>query len=324
MARVKRDPEALQRCFTDYDRHVEIVCCWNSWYEDVVPGCSFDRYPCRHVDGVDLTPDFAVDFENGYTLIGEVCLLPNQEDGFRRSVEQAGKYTGIAGGAEVLMLVPFDIAAESELRISRDQLLADDDPVVLLAYARNPNVAHERWEFARVLQKRTARVNDDFLGGDLSLGQRLCDQLKPLRVPIEYCFKNKLRHPFINDEPPSIYSAVYLCQKVAPLALSKEEFLLRRLDDEDLVIEVDADQLVMLCETELGVKMRVAWVKDALEILEEARLAKRVGQRYEIQLGKLRITHSGSRDLMKQIAERAGGPSADSEEAPPQEALQFD
>src|ERR1019366_8050780 len=119
-------------------------------YDSKVPECRFDRFPRRKGKGDDeLTPDFVVDFDNGHVLVGEACRLPMQEDGFRRSVAQAARYTGIAERADVVMLVPVDIAPESELRIHDGHLLEDDDPVILVAYSRNTNVVHERWEFLR-------------------------------------------------------------------------------------------------------------------------------------------------------------------------------
>ncbi len=308
MARKKYDAEQLQKDFSDYDRHVEIVCCWHSWYENKVSDCRFDRFPHRTTsDGREVTPDFVVDFDNGYVLVGEVCLLPNNAEGFARSVAQAFGYADIAKLADVAVLLPFDIAAECELRIHEQGLMADDDPVVLVAYARNSGVVvNDRWEFARSAATRSARFRDDFLGPELSLGVRLCDRLKPLRIAIEYCVAYKRLHPFINDEPPAIYSAAFLWMKVIPLTLTKEDLIMRRLEDEDLSVTTDPEHLQALCNAELAINMRMDWIRSGLELLREAGLSKKQGSDYVIHLGKLKVSKSGFRDLVRQIAELVG------------------
>jgi len=325
VAQKKYDGEQLRRSFSDYDQDVEVVCCWHSWYEKKVPRCAFDRFPRRTTpDGHEATPDFVVDFENGYVLVGEVCRLPNQEDGFQKSVAQALGYTRLGATTDVVVLVPFGHAPQSELRIRQQGLLEDDAPVVLLAHARNVVDANECWEFVRTAGGRSARFRDDFLGDDLSLGIRLCDQLGPLRVGIRYCMANKQTYPFINDQPPAIYAAVFLCMKVVPLALSEEDYLVHRLEDKDVAVLVTPEQLKSLCAERLAVKMPLDWIRSALELLNDAGLAKKQGGGYLISLVKLHVTKSGDRELMRQITHRLDPTPAPSSPPAAQTTLEVD
>lgn len=298
------DAARLLREHSDYDRHVDIVSCWHSWYESRVPGCTFDRFPSRAVeDDHVVTPDFVVDFECGYVLVGEVSEVPNHSDGFKKSVMQAAKYTAIKGGADVVWIVPFNRAAEVEKRICDEGLLDGDESVVLLAYVCNTAIVNDRWEFSRPADLRTARFQDDFLGDELSNGIYLCDNRKTRGMGMEHCIRNKVKNPFINDPPPAIYCALYVYEQVAPLLFSSEDFLEGRLADEDPEPVTSSERLKDLCEQELGVRLHMDWIRAGLELLADAGIATRRGKDWVIHLKKRGITKSGTRDLKTQLAE---------------------
>jgi hypothetical protein len=56
----------------------------------------------------------------------------------------------------------------------------------------------------------------------------------------------------------------------------------------------------------LGVTMRSGWIRSGLDLLVEAGLAKKQGGEYAVRLGKIPVSKSGSRDVVRQIAERIG------------------
>jgi hypothetical protein len=91
-----------------------------------------------------------------------------------------------------------------------------------------------------------------------------------------------------------------------PLELSKEDFINHRLDDEDLVIVTTPQRLQSLCESELGVTMNLDWIRGALDLLVEAGLTRKQGTDFAVHLGKLRVSKSGSREFVRQIAELVG------------------
>jgi len=322
MKRKRYDAAQLLREYVIYDQQVEIICCWHSWFVGKVPEGVFERFPHpAGPDGNEVTPDFLVDFaDRDYTLVGEVCRLPQQNDGFRRKVMRASSYQHLAEVADVALIVPVADGAECEQRIHEQALLADDDPTVLLGHSRDSSDIEERWVFQRTDAGRSARFRDDFLGAERSLGKRLCDQHQALRVPIHYCAANKLCFPLINDEPPAIYSAAYLRMKVVPEVLDPEEYILGRFEGREVSAVTSVEALRNICKDTLGVEMRSDWIRAGLDLLCDAELASRRGAEYTIHLTKMPVTRQGDRDVVRQIAARLG-PPPESEQPPDAEQI---
>ncbi|MBN1458054.1 MAG: hypothetical protein JXA57_00865 [Armatimonadetes bacterium] len=289
--------------WSNYDQQVDVVCCWHGRFEGFVGEGDFDHYPSYEMpDGRTLTPDFVVSFD-GYRLVGEICRLPRQPEGFTASVEQAKGYLSIGEEADVLMLVPHSIAAQAEKRMFDEGLLSNEQ-VIVASFVRNDGDATPCWLFARATQLRSPSFRDAFLG-EMSLHKTLTEDMDTIRVPFRYCFSERIRYPFMNDDPPAIYTACYLWQYIFSELLSVDEYQERLLSGEPLDIpDVSVDTIRVVCD-DAGIRIRPGWIRNALGLLVDAALAQTTdGTHYTIAYGKLRARPGGSRELHQQIAER--------------------
>ncbi|GAB4277164.1 MAG: hypothetical protein Kow0056_08370 [Coriobacteriia bacterium] len=321
------DYDALIVEFSTYDQYVDVVCCWHGWFEGYVGQGQFDHYPSRDLpSGKTVTPDFVVDF-NSYTLVGEVCRLPNQPEGFASSVDQAVGYLDISDQTDVMLLVPHTTAAESEKRMVDEGLLMDEQQIVVVGFVRNTD-AKPCWVFNRATQLRPTTFRDQHLG-DKSLDRILTQDMRSISIPIRRLFPMRDRFPFMNDDPPAIFTACYLWQFVFNQLLSEDEYLKRGVSGESLDIEgVTVQDLCNTCARN-GIRMRVSWVRSAMSLLVDAGLAERTeGDTYHIFYGKLRALSRGSHELHQQIAERLSksraSESAEDEVSPDQMSMDLD
>lgn len=297
------DLDTLLDRFSTYEQQVDVVCCWHSWYEGFVQDGEFDHYPRRDVGGVTVTPDFVVDFDDGYRLVGEICRLPNQADGFRRSVEQALGYKDIGGDADVMLLLRQPNAAECEKRMIDEQLVEDEDPLVVVSYLRDATDAKTCWWFARATRLRSASFRDEVLGKK-SLHVLMTEQMKSVPVPLKFGFAYRARYPFMNDDPPPSYTAAFLWQNIFNLVLGEDEYTERLVRGEATDISVTVAEIKQMCESN-GIHLKTGWASAALDLLVEARLAeKRADGAFDIRYGKIRATPGGSHEVHQQIAER--------------------
>lgn len=302
MKRTEYDLTDLITSFSNYDQYVDIVCCWHSYFEGFVGQGDFDHYPRIKVSPErSITPDFVVTFD-AYKLVGEICRLPNNPDGFCRSVGQAKGYLALGPEADVMLLLPHTTAKQSEKRMIDKGLLADEQ-VLVVSFVRNDGDAKPCWIFGRASELRDQSFRDDFLE-DKSLHKILTEQMKTIPMPMRFLFEQRMKHPFMNDQPPPLYTACFLWQHVFNQIRSPEEILEQRIKKEPPVLETTVPEIVAICR-KAGIKMESSWVKKALALLQDADLAESEdAKRYTIAHTKLRARRDGSRELRNLIAER--------------------
>jgi len=315
--------------FSNYDQSVEIVCCWHSWFADV-DGAVFDHYPCVDIGGVDCTPDFLVSFDEGYRLVGELCRLSMEHKGFKSSVEQAIGYSNLSPETDVMLLVPHDYADQAEKRMLDEGLLrteADSEPVVVLSFVRTDANRVTQWVFKRPTQFRKVSFRDQFVG-ELSLHRKMTVTLEGLKVPPKYWRDMKIRFPLCNDQPPALYIACVLWEKVFSAMLTDDDYVRYRIEKlRHLPLHVTPQTVREACEEQLGVKVKTGWIRDALELLEEARLAERPNktkEEFDIKFGKVLVPGSTHNELHLLILDRLfgnGEPEPGADSAPQQETL---
>lgn len=294
----------LRESYSDYEKNVQIVCCWHSRFKNWVKQGVFDHYPVRSVAGRNVTPDFLVDFGD-YVLVGEICKLPNQAQGFTRSLDQAKKYLDIGPETDVLLLIPHQIASQCEMRISDENLLSDEH-VVVVSFIRDDASEKCCWVFTRPTQLRSISFRDAFLG-EKSLHWALTEKWKPITILQEYGLTVRPKFPFVNDQPPPLYTACYLWHNVFNQLTTPEEMLERTLKGESRAITgVSAAKIRSVCLS-MDIKMNESWASAALELLIEARLAETKDHREYTILSYPRIRArrgGGSHELQHQIIER--------------------
>lgn len=303
--------------YSNYDQSVEIVGCWNSWFSAIEPGC-FNPYPSLEIDGVKRTPDFLATLSTGYQLVGELCRLTLRDDGLADSVNQAVGYTALSESTDVMMLVPHEYADQAEKRMLDLGLLHEgtgEEPVVVVSFVRTDANRVTHWVFKRASQRRMTSFRDGHLGAQ-SLHQKMTVTLEGLKVPPKYWRSMKIRFPFCNDAPPALYTACLLWVQVLDSMLSDDDYAKGRVKRLPFIpLRVTPQTVKAAVKSQLDIEVRMDWVRSALDLLVQARLAQRLphgSEEYEIKFGRIQVPGSDSSEVHALILDRLYG----REEAP--------
>ncbi|RJQ51603.1 MAG: hypothetical protein C4521_11945 [Actinobacteria bacterium] len=301
--------------FSNYDQCVEIIGCWHSWYSSV-DEATFDHFPSVDICGVECTPDFLVSLQGGYQLVGELCRLSNLPEGFRTSVEQAVGYARLSPQTDVMMLIPHDYADQAEKRMLDEGLLhreRDSEPVVVVSFVRDEGSRVTKWIFKRPTQLRGVSFRDEGCLGDKSLHQMMTVTMDGLKVPPKYWRDMKIRYPFCNDTPPALYIACVLWEKVFSAMLTDDDYVRARVDKlAHLPLRATPQSIKDACMAQLDVEVKIGWIRNALDLLQEARLAEKLEGRqdeFEVRFGKILVPGSENRETNELILDRLFGRS---------------
>ncbi|MHB8968789.1 MAG: hypothetical protein ACYC5A_09555 [Thermoleophilia bacterium] len=295
--------------YSNYQQCVEIVCCWHSWFtKKGYDGSSFDHYPSRKTAvGNTITPDFVVDFpKNNYTLIGEVCRLPDQQQGFEKSVSQAKSYTEYSDNTDVIMLIPLNDAAAAEKRMVANDLLGEEqesEPVVIISYARIDNDVVPKWIFSRPAGPRKVIFRDTFLDDKHSLHNTFNVSLETITVVPKYVKRMLVNFPICNDDPPPLFLACVLWQRVFPGMLKEDKFIKHRARQESLNISTSLSAIRKKAN-EKGIKTKKGCFESAVALLTDAGLIEKISgekSKYIIKFGLVR-SRGVANDLHEKIA----------------------
>jgi len=315
--------EGVADDYSTYDQSVEIVGCWHSWFSDI-DEAAFDHFPTITINGRECTPDFLVSFAKGYCLIGELCRLSMNDDGLKDSVLQALGYADFASQTDVMMLVPHDYADQAERRMLDAGLLhadAEDEPLVVLSYVRVDADRVTRWVFKRPSPIRAFSFRDAFLGAR-SLHEKMTVTLEGLKVPPKFWRNMKIRYPFCNDAPPPLYTACVLWEKVFSAMLSDADYVNARVKRlPHIRLTVTPTSVREALREQLDIEVKVAWLRDALELLARARLAeqpKKSADDFVIKYGKITVPGSGHSETHELILDRLFGATSSGGNAVPQ------
>ena len=308
-----RTRETAADDYSNYDQCVEIVGCWHSWFSDIQEA-AFDHFPRVQIDGIERTPDFLVSFDTGYQLVGELCRLSMSDEGFGASVEQAVGYSRLSPDTDVMMLIPHDYADQAEKRMIDQGLLhiePGSEPVVVLSFVRTDANRVTQWIFKRPTQMRDISFRDGALLGEKSLHHKMTVTLEGQKVPPKYWRDMKIRYPFCNDSPPALYIACVLWEKVFSAMLTDDDYVRYRVERlAHLPLRVTPQSVQNACKDQLDIDVRMAWIRNALELLEQARLAERTAKRkdeYDIKFGRIIVPGSESRETHMLILDRLFG-----------------
>ncbi len=290
--------------FTTYDQAVDVVSCWQSLlkYGYAADLTYFDRFPELGSD--NLTPDFTALFREEYGLIGETKrTFPRDPQQFKKELDQLVKYDAPlplrADGKgrrvtpkiqDILLVISADDSNEITQRIS--ELLAKgeyhfDGNLILMEYFYNAGNRTARYSFRKTMgQNRPFR--DVCLPHDARLEVLLGEQRKSFHVTVPQFMPDKLREVFCNDQPPSIYTAVYLWNKVFYDQLDADQRDVWRLGNPQRVlpIKTSLESITTALNRDYLPKgnARRVWIQQCLAFLCDAGLAEDLGnQNYEVR-----------------------------------------
>ena len=326
------DREQLRREYKEYDAKVDIVSCFEVFFEDStslpLTVVHFERFPhYRAPDGRGVTPDFTVLFNDGTLLVGEISNLARDEHSLEDLLHQIGRYDTLsqapsgllAGGGhtltdieavDVLVLVP---EGESNAAIDRINEAIEEHRY---GYAPRQRPTVMGWSFdaagSRYIFKYDGRSNNPrprTHGRSPSLTSWLQGSHDTLRCPAGRIGPVKISRRFMNDRPPGLYMATVLWLDALPAVASP------RLPPVDLDVTV----------ADLAAYLRVSYrwgdtdaVNSGLAFLQRAGLARPTANGWAIELKEVATSRGEVHaELMRRYLARPTGPvtAADREEA---------
>lgn len=295
------------------DERLEIVCCWHQLYDDdkLREFAKFDRYPSlEHPDDPEnkITPDFLVDFpKHDYRIIGEICRLPADDDGFDSQLAQPKLYARSSDNVDVLFLIHHSFAEKNEKRALERGLLSETgEQVIFVSFVRESLGGNFWWYFQRASRFRQVDFRDGFVG-EWSLHHRMTETMDGVHVPSKRWGAYKAMHPTCNDAPYPIYMACLLWDKVFPKMIRPARYEDSVAEGGTPVWKIVADEASIRDKARFYLnndRIRTSWVRRALELLADAKRAEKRGQTWTVQWGALKAPREDIRDLHLKLIHR--------------------
>jgi hypothetical protein len=309
--------ERLLRAFRTYDRAVDVVSAFEMVYTDSrseLPGTvrHFERFARIPVaSGNPLTPDFAVLFNDGGGMVGEIARLSLREESVDDLCAQLARYdelrqlpdgSGLADVTyvDVILLVPLDVGPAAVRRVIVERALNDEHPYSpgTLPCVVQFGFDEGRYIFQRLPDPRNGMPRDgdrpDGLAGWFTRNGDF--RAQPKRFA-----SFKAARAFMNDPMDALYLATHLWAKTFPTgagAAGAGHPVRVAVRPADLATELRAQHG--------GV--RTGDVERALGLLATAKLAELTPDGWVVAWEELRSP--GEHDLAQTLARRACRPPA--------------
>ena len=294
--------------FSTYDQAVDVISCLELFFEEGYAERldHFERFP-RDADS-GFTPDATVLFENGYGLVIELKrTFPRDDTAFRREIDQLRSYDGgmafqsSDGGSKVpdvmdiMLLIKFDNSNEIFRRfntICEEEGIEFEHNLVFMEYNYDASNSVEKYVIRKWMGDN--REFRDGLGDD-GLEALLGVRGLPIIVPPAKAAERNLTRVFINDEPPEIYTVVFLWTRVLYNLLDGEQRERWRVagPDRTLPIDLDVDELVRFVNDRIVERgmVRKRWMTRAMEFLRACGLAT------DLPDGRARVLYRNLRQM---------------------------
>jgi hypothetical protein len=307
----------LKNQFTNYERNVWIV---NSihghllkYYGDVL--ICFDRFPKFPLaDGEFLTPDFAVSFHADFDFVGEIKrALGSGDFALKETHEQICKYDqplkfrqtpdGLheraSNSFDIVLFTNLEYAAK-EAKHLRTLIRSEGcpkRPVIIFSDTFDSQQTKPRWIFS-CLTEFSDRFSDAGLPEEKRLSKRHQDDRESLVIYTNEFAAIQTQHPFCNDDPPAVYTAVLLWAKVFPNLIpgdKRADWTLEENNQGNVEFSVTMDAVIAERDRQ-RLAIRRKQVADALSLLEAGNLVIRANNELLIRYRKFRSTFGDERD----------------------------
>ena len=311
---------ALLDDFRRYDQAVDIVSAWECFFTRTEIRKSlqfFDRFPKLKVPGQsqEYTPEFAACFGQSYGLLGEVKrTFPRGDQQFDKELRQLQNYdqpllfkrdqdeTVVPSHHDILLIVSLE---DSHAILRRIQERIEDgghsfklqhSNLILVEYHYDSLVTEPRYVFRKVAEQ-SSDFRDNALPPEHRLSALLTQNRQSIKVPPERLQEIKATWIFCNDDPPPIFTVVFLWTKVFYDLLSEQQKQQWRTADPRKVLEIktgipEIRHVVTTKYVARGSWTR--WIKEAIDALAEAGMARYVNNNdcyvgYRNLSGELRL-----------------------------------
>jgi hypothetical protein len=314
--------DELKNQFTNYERTVWIV---NSIHGHVLKyyrkllDC-FDRFPRFPLaNGESLNPDFAVSFQSGFDIIGEVkralganeislnatyeqILKYDQPLKFRKTPE--GPHERISKSHDIVLFTNIEYAAKEakkfrELIVRKKSL---KQPVIIFSVTFDSQQTKPRWIFT-CLTEFSDRFSDAGLPRESRLSNRHQDERESLVIYTNEFAGIQAQHPFCNDDPPAVYTAVLLWAKVFPNLIppdKRSDWTLEENNQGTVEFSVTVDAIISERDRQ-RLAIRKRQLLDALELLQAGKLVVLSNDNVIVRYRRFRATFGDERDDEKAI-----------------------
>ncbi len=312
----------LKNQFSNYERTVWVV---NSihghllkYYRDVLD--CFDRFPKFPLtDGEFLTPDFAVSFQSSFDIVGEIKrALGSNDFSLNETHEQICKYDQpltfrqtpegpherTSNSYDIVLFTNLEYAAK-EAKNLRELIHSKGRPkrpVIIFSDTFDSQQTKPRWIFS-CLTEFSDRFSDTGLPEERRLSKRHQDDRESLVIYTNEFAAVQTQHPFCNDAPPAVYTAVLLWAKVFPNLIpvdKRADWTLEENNQGTVEFSITIDALISQLDRQ-RLAARKQQVVDALSLLEAAKLVIRTKNDILIRYRKFRATFGDERDDEKAL-----------------------
>jgi hypothetical protein len=314
--------DELKNQFGNYERTVWIV---NSihghllkYYRDVLD--CFDRFPKFPLTGGEfLTPDFAASFHSGFDIVAEIKRALGSNDvslnetyeqickydqslKFRRSPE--GSHERTSKSHDIALFTNLEYAAKEAKRL-RELIRSNSRPkrpVIIFSDTFDAQQTKPRWIFS-CLTEFSDRFSDGGLPEERRLSKRHQEDRESIVIYANEFAGIQAQHPFCNDDPPAVYTAVLLWAKVFPNLIPPDKLADWTLEENNQgTVEFSVTIGALISERDRQrLAIRKQQVIDALSLLEAGKVVMRTNTEIIIRYRRFRATFGDERDEEKAI-----------------------
>jgi len=303
----------LRASFSNHDQNVDVVSCWESIfrYRFMGNGCGifFDRFPEMGENG--LTPDFTMLLSNDYGIVGEISRsFEKYDESLLKKAQQLKKYDDelefkadvdgnkiVPKAHDILLLLHSDYSNACFVRLmdfwKKNKEMKLKNNLIIIDYNYSSVEATSRYMFKKILHDSNGRFRDSALPLRVQLEPQLGKRQKPLKVTPEHYYDLKSVNMFCNDEPPPIYLATRLWDRIFFAMLTPDEIRIWKKTSSTKVIKIttSCEELLDFITHKMvpGSRIEKNWIENSLKFLEVTGRAKRNGQKWEILYSNLRV-----------------------------------
>jgi hypothetical protein len=236
---VSGDRDQILRDYKAYDARVDIVSCVEVFFtlsSSLPPTVGhFERFP-RYAapDGIEVTPDFTVLFNDGTLLVGEISNLARGDESLESLLGQIGRYDTlrsapsgrrVGGGHDLVEVSDVDVIVlipDADANAACDRIdAAIEERRWDYSPSQRPTVM--AWSFdppnSRYVFKYDDRSNNPrprTHGRDPSITSWLRNASDTLQCSGDHFERVKVTQRFMNDRPPPLYTATILWLTALP------------------------------------------------------------------------------------------------------------
>lgn len=276
--------------FTRYDQTVDVISGLEAFFDYIYDDKLkyFDRFPEIPPEG--LTPDLTVLFKNNYGIVFEIKrTFPKDDVGFSKEIHQLLSYDGSVSfrsdkkGNRIVPYV-YDIvllinSSDSNEIFSRLNRLFDDKDIkfnnnlILMDYNYESADTESKY-IIKTYAGNNKTFRDNFSSN--SLDKILGEQAKSIKCYPRHFMKYKVNEVLCNDEPSTLYLAVYFWSKIFYNYLSKEQKETWRIGKTQTISDISLN--IETLQNDLNSKyipngnIRLNWIRKTIKFLEVADL----------------------------------------------------